>query len=282
MQKKAAAIHDISGLGKCSLTVALPILSAAGIATAVLPTALLSTHTGGFTGYTYRDLTDDMLPFARHWSCLGMQFDALYSGFLGSFAQLDMVAEIFGLFKNKNNLVVVDPAMADHGQMYSLFDARFAAGMASLCTKADLIVPNITEAFFLLGKAYRPEPYTPAMIEELLKGLACLCPRVVLTGVAFEPGLLGAASLENGRIAYSFAPRVQGVFHGTGDIFASALLGGLLNGLPLPRSSQLAVDFTAAAIRQTVREGTEPRFGVNFEACLPGYSQRLGLQTDWA
>jgi pyridoxine kinase len=186
-QKRVAAIHDISGFGKCSLTVALPILSAAGIETSVIPTAVLSTHTGGFEGYTFRDLSSDLPAFAKHWKSLDLSFDCLYSGFLGSAKQIEIVSEIFGMFKTEDNLILVDPAMADNGRMYSTFAPSFAQGMAALCARADIIVPNVTEAVFLLGESYRPGPYEPAYIEGLLQRLAALGPpRVVMTGVFFN------------------------------------------------------------------------------------------------
>ena len=150
--KRAAAIHDISGFGKCSLTVALPIISAMGIEVSVIPTAVLSTHTGGFTGFTYRDLTGDMRPIAEHWNSLGIKFDAIYSGFLGSVEQIDIVTDFIDDFKEKDTVVLVDPAMADGGKMYTVFDMDFAKQMTRLCAKADIIVPNFTEAAFMLGE----------------------------------------------------------------------------------------------------------------------------------
>lgn len=281
-QKRVAAIHDISGFGKCSLTVALPILSAAGIETSVMPTAVLSTHTGGFTGFTYRDLTEDLRPFAAHWKSLGLTFDAIYTGFLGSFEQLEIVSEIFDLFKTKDNLILVDPVMADNGVLYSLFNKEFAAGMARLCAKADLIVPNLTEAAFLLGREYREGPYEKAWVEELLHELSdTLGPKkIVLTGVWLREGELGAAcyDAETGGIGYALSPRIEGYYHGTGDVFGSALLGGLMNGLTLQDATRLAVDFTAGSILRTHDAGTDVRFGVNFEAGLPGLIQKLGLR----
>ncbi|MDR3552489.1 MAG: pyridoxamine kinase [Clostridia bacterium] len=279
-QKRVAAIHDISGFGKCSLTVALPIISVAGIETSVIPTAVLSTHTGGFTGFTYRDLTEDLRPIARHWKSLGLTFDALYSGFLGSFEQLEIVSEIFDLFKTKENLILVDPVMADNGELYSLFNTDFAAGMAKLCSKADIIVPNLTEAAFLLKREYREGPYDKAYIGELLKALAALGPsRVVLTGVWFDKSELGAACYDDstGETGFALSKTIEGYYHGTGDVFASALLSGLLNGFSLSDSTQLAVDFTAGSIRRTYEAGTDVRFGVNFEAGLPELIRRLGL-----
>ena len=162
-QKRVAAIHDLSGFGKCSLTVVLPIVSAAGIEVSAMPTAILSTHTGGLEGYTYRDLTDDMHPFMNHWQSL-IQFNAIYSGFLGSIKQIEIVQEFFNTFKTKENFILVDPVMADNGELYKIFTPEFAKGMASLCRKADIIVPNITEATLLLNEPYFPGPYTPQYI----------------------------------------------------------------------------------------------------------------------
>ena len=278
--KKAAAIHDISGFGKCSLTVALPILSAAGIETSVIPTAVLSTHTGGFTGYTYRDLTEDMLPFERHWKSLGLEFDAIYSGFLGSFRQLQIVSEIISDFKKDGTIVLVDPVMGDNGALYNGFRDDFVGGMAALCGKADIIVPNLTEAAMLLNKEYREGPFETAEIEEIVRGLAGLGPKqVALTGVQLASGEFGTACYDRAadEIRYAFCTREKGFFHGTGDIFASVLLAGLLNGKSLADASRLAVDFTSRSIRRTVEAGTDLRNGVSFEAELPFLMRSLGL-----
>ena len=278
MQKQVAAIHDISGMGKCSLTVALPILSAAGIITSIMPTAVLSTHTGGFTGFTYRDLTEDLLPFARHWKSLDVHFDALYSGFLGSFEQLEIVSQIFDLLRAQDTLVLVDPVMADNGQLYSVYTPDFPKGMAKLCAKAGLIVPNLTEAAFLLGEPYREGPYEKAYIERILRDLVKLgAPRVVLTGVWFGEDKLGAACFDSttGTVNYAFNERIPGYFHGTGDVFGSALLAGLMRGQSLADATQLAVDFTAGSIRRTYQAGTDLRFGVDFEEELPALQARL-------
>jgi pyridoxine kinase len=171
-QKRIAAIHDISCFGKCSLTVALPIISAADIEVSVIPTAVLSTHTGGFTGYTFRDLTDDMLPIARHWKSLGLEFDAIYTGYLGSFRQLDIVSEIIDMLKTQDTLIVVDPVMADNGRLYASFPDTFPEGMKKLCSKADVVVPNITEASLMLEIPYEEGPYTDEHIEGMLRGLS--------------------------------------------------------------------------------------------------------------
>ena len=186
-QKRALAVHDISCVGRCSLTVALPIISAVGVETSILPTAVLSTHTGGFTGYTYRDLTEDILPIADHWESLGLAFDALYTGYLGSFRQIELVLELFRRFKGKETLALVDPAWRITARLYGGFAAEFPKEMRKLCAKADIIVPNLTEAAFMLDEPYVEGPYTQAYIEGMLERLAEIgAPKVVLTGVHFD------------------------------------------------------------------------------------------------
>lgn len=280
-QKRIAAIHDISCVGRCSLTVALPILSAAGFDTGVLPTAVLSTHTGGFAGFTYRDLTEDIQPISDHWHSLGLRFDAMYSGFLGSFDQIDLVAALFDRFRAEDTLILVDPVMADEGKLYSIYTPEMAKGMAGLCAKADVIVPNLTEAAFLLDEPYREGPYDSAYIDGLLRRLSALGPsRVVLTGVYFDDKKLGAAVYDkaDGETRCAFADRIPGYFHGTGDVFGSALLSGLLHGLSLEASAQLAVDYTHRCIALTVEAGQERRYGVRFERALPFLIRRLGIE----
>lgn len=167
-QKRIVAIHDISCAGRCSLTVALPIISCAGIETNIIPTALLSTHTGDFVGYTYKDLTDEILPIARHWKTLNREFDAIYTGYLGSFEQLNIIKEFFSMFENDKCIRFVDPVMADHGVLYKNFDFKFVEGMKELCKSADIITPNITEAIFMLGEEYKDGPYTKEYVEDIL------------------------------------------------------------------------------------------------------------------
>ena len=278
--QRVAAIHDISGFGKCSLTVALPVISAAGIEVSVLPTAVLSTHTGGFTGFTYRDLTDDMQPITDHWKSLDIRFDAIYTGFLGSFEQLDLVTKFFETFKTKDNLILVDPVMADNGELYTIFSPEFALGMRKLCEKADIIVPNLTEAALLIGESYHPGPYSQSYIETVLKKLGALGPKkIVLTGVFFNDEALGAATYDavSGAIAYEFEKRVPGYYHGTGDVFGSALLAAILNNFTLDEAAGIAVRFTASAIRKSAQAGTDIRFGVNFEQTIPELLKDLKL-----
>ena len=280
-QKRVLAVHDISGVGKCSLTVALPIISAAGVECSVLPTAVLSTHTGGFTGFTYRDLTEDIAPMAAHWKSLHVSFDAIYTGFLGSFAQIDLVSAAIGELREPNTIVAVDPVMADDGKLYTIFDETFPPAMKKLCAKADLILPNLTEAALMLGETYREGPYEKNYIEGLLHRLAEEIPvrQIVLTGVYFDDRALGAAAYDTaaGTIEYILGEKVPGSYHGTGDIFGSAVVGALTLGRSLPEAVRAAVDFTIASIKWSAAAGTEVRYGVNFEANLPGYMKSLGL-----
>lgn len=279
-QKRVAAIHDLSGFGKCSLTVALPILSAAGIETSALPTAILSTHTGGISGYTYRDLTEDMRPVMKHWKSLDIKFDAIYTGFLGSFEQLDIVKDFFDAFRQEDNLILVDPVMGDNGELYTVFTREFAADMRMLCQKADIIVPNLTEAALLLDEPFHPGPYTHAYIESLLRKLGALGPqKVVLTGVYFKEDELGAATYDRttDTIDYVFTQKIPGYYHGTGDVFASALLSALLNDFSLIDAAAIAVHFTTDSIRRTYKAKTDYRFGVNFEQSFPDFLKELKL-----
>jgi pyridoxine kinase len=271
-QKRVAAIHDISCVGRCSLTVALPILSAAGFDTGVLPTAVLSTHTGEFEGYTYRDLTDDIQPIAAHWQTLGLAFDALYSGFLGSFRQIDLIADLFDSFRREETIVMVDPVMADNGKLYAVYSEEMVGGMRKLCAKADILVPNLTEAAFLLGEEYKPEGYDRLYIEKTLKKLSETgAKKIVLSGVSFSPEQLGAACYDSisGEIGYVFCERAAGCFHGTGDIFGSVLLAALLRGFSLEAAAGAAVRYTRRCIEWTLEFKQERRFGVCFEPAIP-------------
>lgn len=272
MQKRVVAVHDISCVGKCSLTVALPILSAAGFETSVLPTAVLSTHTGGFTGYTFRDLTEDVTPILNHWKSLNLRVDSVYTGYLGSFEQISLVCGLIDSFRNENTLVMVDPVMADNGKLYAAFDEAFPKGMLELVKKADIVVPNLTEASLLLGIPYPGDNCDRKTVHAILKALTDLGPsEAVLSGVSFADGKLGAAaySKSTGKFYEYQAERVDGYFHGTGDIFGSALLAARLKGKDLGASIRVAVNYTLSAIKRTLEEGTDRKYGVNFEESIP-------------
>ena len=272
------AIHDISGVGKCSLTVALPVLSCCGVETSVMPTAVLSTHTGGFSGFTYRDLTEDLLPMAEHWKQIGCRFGSLYSGFLGSVGQIGLVEQIFDWFQGEDTLIMVDPVMGDGGKLYQTYTPEMANGMERLCRKADIVVPNMTEACHLLGKEYDPGPYTRDKVEEILEDLCMMGPKMaVLTGVWLKAGSLGTACFDSrtGRMELFLTDRIEGFYHGTGDLFASALLGGLLNGVTLEEACEVATEFTWRTIETTFEKSPDHRFGPKFEVHLPWLAEKM-------
>ena len=276
--KRIVTIQDISCIGKCSLTVALPIISACGVETAVIPTAVLSTHTA-FDGFTFRDLTDEILPIAAHWKAQGMAVDAIYTGYLGSFRQLEIVSQFFDQFKTPENLILIDPAMADNGALYAGFTPEFVQEMAKLCGKADIIVPNLTEASFMLGIDYVGDNYDEAYIKKLLKDLTGLgCKTAVLTGVSFEPGKIGAMAYDSATDSYSsyFNEKLPVSFHGTGDVFASACVGALMNGKDLTGALKIAVDYTLECIRETQKDPEARWYGVSFEAAIPMLVHSLG------
>ena len=277
-QKRVLAIHDISCFGRCSLTVALPIISAAGIECTVIPTAVLSTHTGGFTGFTFRDLTEDIIPIVNHWKTLDIGYDALYTGYLGSFEQIDIVSNIFDTYKSKDTITLVDPVMADNGKLYGAFGPDFPKGMKKLASKADAVVPNITEACFMLGKEYKDGPYTQQYIKDLLLSLADMGPdKVDLTGVFYNDKQLGAATYDkrNNEFGFYAKQRIDGYYHGTGDVFGSALLAAMMKGKSLIESATVAVDFTVESIIRTYNAKTDIRFGVNFEEGLQDLAKAL-------
>lgn len=262
--KRLGTVQDISCLGKCSITVALPVLAAMGIECALLPTALLSTHTG-FPGNTYRDLTEELLPIARHWRELGVELHGISTGYLANAAQCQMAEEISALFPGAP--LFVDPVMGDHGRLYRGLSPELPRAMGRLCARAAVILPNLTEAALLTGRPYpevREEARWGAVLEDLL---ALGCGSVVLTGLERE-GQIGVAVAIRGQApTFRFAPRVPKTFHGTGDIFSAVTVGEFLRGAPLEEAAQSAADFVAACLR-AADPSREP-YGVPFEACLP-------------
>ena len=264
---KILTIQDISCVGQCSLTVALPILSACGIETCVLPSAVLSTHTAGFTGFTFRDLTDDMPAIRNHWCKEGIRFQAIYTGYLGSTKQIDYVADIFADTAADGCVKVVDPAMADNGKLYPAFDEAYVEAMKLLCTKADYIVPNITESCFLTGIEYRTE-YDRAYIDSLLEKLTALgCKNVILTGVSYAPGRTGIVVYENGTYTYYEHELLPNSCHGTGDIYASAFVGALVRGKSAFDAAAIAANYTMECIRFTATLDNH-WYGAAFEPVL--------------
>ena len=269
--KRIITVQDISCVGKCSLTVALPVISAMGVEACVLPTAVLSTHTA-FKGFTFRDLTSDISKITEHWKQEKIGFDAIYTGYLGSFEQIKLMQELIKDFGGGGTRVIVDPCMADNGALYSGFTQDFAFAMAGLCSKADVIVPNLTEASYMLGIPYVAEGYTKEYIEDLLRKLSGLgARRIVLKGVSFDEKKLGIASYdsENEKITWYFHEKMSQSFHGTGDIFASVLTGALVRGKTLDEACRLAADFVVEAIRATLSHKDYNWYGVDFESAIP-------------
>ena len=272
--KRMAAIHDLSGLGKCSLTVALPIVSASGVECCCIPTALLSTHTGGFTGWTFTDLSDDIVPIAEHWNSLNVKFDAIYSGYLASEAQGALLEKAIDLLRDEDTLVIVDPAMADNGKYYPNLGERMAKCFAKLIRKADIITPNITEACFITGTEYAPAPYTEDFVNGLLDKLSAMGPNTVaITGVSFEDGKVGVVARDRAKdkTCRVMTEARDGVFHGSGDVFGSALAALLTRGAALEDALRIAADFVYDSILRTEKRGTPRHYGLDFESALPEY-----------
>ena len=272
MEKKLLTIQDISCFGQCSLTVALPVISACGIETVILPSAVLSTHTAGFTGYTFRDLTCDMEKIEQSWISNNLKFDAFYTGYVCE-NQIDPILSIMSSCAADGAVRIVDPVMADHGKMYPGFADDFPSKMCRLCNGADYILPNLTEAAFLLGEECRLENYDKDYIEGLVKRLhGTGAKNVVLTGVSFEPGLLGCAVSNGKTIEYDFNIRLERSSHGTGDLFASVFAGALMRGKSALEAAAIASDAVCLAIEATPAEHW---YGVCFEKIIPELTNLL-------
>lgn len=272
--RRILTIQDISCLGQCSMTVALPILSACGQETCILPSAVLSTHTGGFSMPQIRDLTDDLPAVQAHWQKENITFDAIYTGYLGSAKQAAYVADIFDTMKRHGGKIIVDPAMADHGKLYKGFDEAYVDAMRGVCQKADVIMPNLTEACLLTGCEYR-EVYDAGYVARVLKKLHDLgIPCVILTGVGYaadETGVL--ISTAEGKYYYRHK-KLSRSYHGTGDVYASAFVGAWMGGKTMEEAAAIAADFVCKCIENTV--GDESHwYGVKFETALPYLIQRL-------
>ena len=268
---RVAAIHDMSGFGRCSLTVAIPVLSAMGLQCCPVPTAFLSTHTGEFEGFTFLDMTDEMPAIAAHWNPLGLHFQSIYSGFLGSERQIHIVEDFIRTFHRKDTIVVVDPVMGDHGEVYKTYTPAMCAGMAHLAAQADVITPNLTEAALLLNVPYHTLSADEAGCRAIVERLSLDGRRsVVLTGASASPELTGAMYFDakSGSSAMIQTSRVPGRFFGTGDVFASVLTGALVRGDSLDDATRQAVDFIRLCAERTVEQNLPLREGVDFEPLL--------------
>ena len=265
---KVLTIQDISCVGQCSLTVALPILSACGQETCILPSAVLSTHTGGFKGFTFRDLTDDLPLIQQHWLKENIKFDAIYTGYLGSTKQIAMVKDIMKTLGKPSCTKIVDPAMADNGKLYIGFDQAYVEAMKSLCGIADYVLPNITEACFLTNTEYK-ETYDEKYVDELLKKISELgAKKVILTGVSYKSDKTGVVVYENGNKQYYEHRKISKGCHGTGDIYASAFVGALQNNKSDFDAAKIAADYTVKCIENTIND-KDHWYGAKFETVIP-------------
>lgn len=272
--KRILTIQDISCVGQCSLTVALPIISACGIETCIIPSAVLSTHTGGFSGYTVRDLSEDIPGIEAHWKSEGIDFDAFYTGYLGSTEQIDHVLSIMGSLSRDGAVRFIDPAMADNGSLYPAFDQDYVSAMRRLCDGADYVLPNITEACLLVGEEYRTD-YDVAYVTRLVEGMMSLGSRtVVLTGVSYRQGRTGVVVADSAGSNYYEHRLISKGCHGTGDVYASAFVGMMLNGHSAFDSARIAADYTVECIEYT--QGDKSHwYGVMFEPVLPSLIEHL-------
>ena len=276
---RVAAIHDMSGFGRCSLTVAIPILSAMGVQCCPLPTAFLSTHTGGFEGFTFLDMTDEMPKVADHWARLGLAFQAIYSGFLGSERQIGIVADFIRRFRRQDTVVVIDPVMGDHGRVYQTYTPAMCRAMKGLAEAADVIVPNATEAALLLDAPYESLSPTRDGFRRTVEALSSQGRRsVVLTGVSLSEGQTGAACFDRkaGDTSFVQVPFVARSFHGTGDLFASVLTGALVQGASLHDAAEQAAEFVRRCAAHTAPQDLPPREGIDFEPLLGLLAPRKG------
>lgn len=271
--KRLLTIQDISCVGQCSLTVALPIISACGVETAILPSSVLSNHTAGFSGWTFFDLTDEMPNILAQWKKEKVDFDAFYTGYVSK-AQIPHILRIMEETARPGALRIVDPVMGDGGKLYPGFDEDFPLQMRQLCQGADVIMPNLTEASLLLGEPYTTS-YDQPYIEALLQRLHALgAKNVVLTGISFEEGKLGVACYDGTTTTYYFTEHLQVSMHGTGDCYASSFAGALMRGHSIPESAAIAADFVVETIRQTLPD-TSHWYGVKFEKALPYLISRM-------
>lgn len=272
--KRILTIQDISCVGQCSMTVALPVLSACGQETCILPSAVLSTHTGGFSAPALQNLTE-LLPRVRaHWQKEAIAFDAVYTGYLGSTGLITCAEEIIASTTAPGGRIIVDPAMADHGKLYSGFDRAYVEAMARLCRKADVVIPNLTEACMLTGCEYK-EDYDEAFIAHVVGKLHQMgIPCVVLTGIGYRAGETGVLISDGNGVCTYHHPRIARGYHGTGDLFAAAFVGGWMGGKPMREAAGIAADFVCEAIRNTADDESH-WYGVKFETALPYLIRRL-------
>lgn len=276
--KRLLAINDLSGIGKCSLTVALPVVSAAGVECACMPTTVLSTHTAIFRDYTVRDLSDQIVPMAEHWKKEGLGFDGICTGYMANAGQAELIAEAIRQCRSEDTLVIVDPAMADNGQYYAMLGDDIRDAFRRLIADANVVTPNVTEAALLTGQPYHAGPQSMDYIRGLLEQLVSMGPRIaVVTSVYTEDGRIGNVALDarTGELVTAFRPVTEGRFHGTGDLFTAAFSALLLRGASLDAAMEIGGALLDESIRQTVARGTPLHWGVAFEGALPAFIRRV-------
>lgn len=278
-QKKVLAINDISCVGRCSLTVNLPMISSCGIECSIIPTAILSTHTGGFNNYTYFDFSKEIMPIVKHWNSFNRTYDAVFTGFLASIKQVKLINEIIETYKDKS-LIIVDPSMADNGKLYKVFNQEFVQEMKLLCFGKDILLPNITEACLLTNTLYKSNNHDEEYIDDIINKLGDLnISKVVITGIMKNEGMIGTIGYdyENKEKYYFESKYIDGYFHGTGDVFSSAFIGAYMNDVTFEKSIEIAIDITYNAIVKTVEQNNSNdfKFGLEFEKVMPSLIERI-------
>lgn len=276
--KRILAINDISGVGKCSLTVNIPVISSSGVECAALPTSLLSTHTGEFEGYTFLSLGSEIISIAEHWSRLGIRFDGIVSGYISSLEQVGMVKKVLELCRNEDTLIFVDPVMADNGVFYSGFDENMCDALRELARGADVICPNITEAAFLAGVKYEKPPHTKTYVEEIIADLKNLnTPLIAVSGIHPDSERIGNMVYDSrsGAVYTAFRPLRPGIFYGVGDIFTSSFSALITRGADAGTALRLASELVDRSITATCEIGKERKYGTDFEPALSDYSKKV-------
>lgn len=273
--KRLVSIQDISCIGKCSQTIALPVISAMGIETSIIPTAVLSAHTM-FPGYTFCDLSDNIIPVMEHWKTLDIRFDAILSGYLGSISHIGMLLDFYDTFADSDTITIADPVFADNGKIYAGFDEAYAKAVASISRKAMYILPNITEASIMARLDYRTD-YDMDYICEIFDRLtADGASNIIITSVIRGDDNGIVARFADGSTFEYFKPDIKGVFHGTGDLFASTFSGALLNGFSAKDAARIAVDYTSHTLKATIENKNHNWYGIDFEDTIPYLLRLIG------
>lgn len=267
MSKKVVTIQDISCYGQCSTTVALPILSSYGVETAILPSGILSTHTSGFKNFTFLDLTEEMPKILSHWIDEGIKFDAIYTGYIGDPRQFDLILEAKEKVLKPNGVFIVDPAMADNGKLYPALNLEIVEGMKKICAKADYIIPNITEACFLTGNEYHQKLDRDYVNKLKMDCYKLGAKNVIITGISYDPKTIGAVFFNGEKDIEVLGEYQPKSYHGTGDIFSSVIVAGIVNSLPMKDTLKEAVEFIIKSIKKTCDDDTHS-YGVKFEDVL--------------